>query len=432
MKVRYSLFLGIFLCSLLVGCTLGAPSSENAPSPTLVSSPTPTAVIPTPTSLASHGLITLTLWVPDFLDPYSEDSPGGALFLEQIQAFSELNPDVQVEVLVKKGSGPGGLYNLLSTAYTVAPSVLPDLIVLDSRDLQSAAEKELLQPLSAFDAAVARSFPFMKQESQFDAQSYGVPFLTEVDHMVYTPKVSAASPVSWTAVLSGSYSMLFPVAPADSLADDALLAMYLGSAGVVTDEQGNPLLERASLEELYRFFDAMLETGLLDPVRSFGLGDATVCWEAYQQRLGMLSSVPAGVYWAEDSRLGMPSWVPTRDGDPAALAHSWLFAVVAAEPERQDAATRLTLWLTAPERVADVSRAVKLLPASLEAVALWPLSPDEAQFLDTFLMAAEAPLPPKVAQPVARALQSGLDMLLKGEGTTPEEAATHALTVLRK
>jgi hypothetical protein len=226
--------------------------------------------------------------------------------------------------------------------------------------------------------------------------------------------------------------MLFPAAPIDNLADDALLAMYLGSGGPVMDDQGAPLLERAHLEELYRFFSAMVTFDLMDPVRVLTLPDALSCWEAYQQRLGTLSYVPAGVYWSQETRRGNPSWVPTRDGEPVAIAPFWSFAVVAVEPSRQDAALQLALWLSSPERVSDLSLSVGLLPPDRESIERWTLSAEEVEFLETLLTAARPPLPVTVSQPVRRALQAGLDLLLKGEGATPEQAATHALTVLRK
>ncbi len=156
------------------------------------------------------------------------------------------------------------------------------------------------------------------------------------------------------------------------------------------------------------------------------------CWEAYRQRQGTLSIVPAETYWTESTRVGLPGWIPTRDGDPISLAETWSFALVTNDLARQEAARELADWLTDAERVAELSRSVRLLPANRDAVALWSLTPEEAEFLAQLMQAADPLVPPAQAQPVKRALQAGLELLLKGGGTTPEQAATHALTVLRK
>jgi hypothetical protein len=126
MKISKFFVSGLCLISLLLGCTapplmpVTSPVSSAVPSPTQ-SPPAPTLTA-TPTS--SQGLITLTLWVPDFLNPYDETT-GGALLLEQIADFTAHNRDVQVEVLVKQASGTGGLYDLLSTPTLLHPPCFP-------------------------------------------------------------------------------------------------------------------------------------------------------------------------------------------------------------------------------------------------------------------------------------------------------------------
>ena len=87
-------------------------------------------------------------------DPYVEETPAD-LLMEQIAAFMQANWDIQVQVLVKTPTGPGGLYALLSTASVAAPDVLPDLIMLRDADLQAAAEGGFIHPLPEIDAGLA-------------------------------------------------------------------------------------------------------------------------------------------------------------------------------------------------------------------------------------------------------------------------------------
>lgn len=431
MKARYRVW-GLVLSVLLLtnGCNVVMSTpTPTVPPPSPTPSPTP-EILPSPTPTPVPALTTLTLWVPDLLAP-SEETQADVL-MEQIAAFMQVNWDIQVRVLVKTPTGPGGLYNLLSTASVAAPDVLPDLIMLRDADLQAAAEGDFIRPLPELDAGVPGGYPFTTEATTFAGATYGLPFLTEIEQMVYNPRVATTAPLSWTAVLTGGYSLLFPAAPVTGLADDALLGAYLGTGGDIVDAAGKPLLERVHLEEFYRFLKSLMDAGLLDPERVMQLPDAAACWDAYQQGLGTLSVVPAGAYWATVDRPGMPGWFPTPGGEPESLAHLWSLALVSADPGQQEAALSLAAWLTEPARVADLSQAVALLPASGEPLALWTLAPEDIDFLDTLLMTARPAFPPSVAQPVRRALQAGVQLLLEEEGTTPERAATRALTILRK
>lgn len=432
MKTHYRIW-GLLLSVLLL--TSGCSVVMSTPTPTVpppVPTPSPTPeILPSPVPTPVPALTTLTLWVPALLDTYTEEMQADVL-MEQIAAFMQANWDIQVQVLVKTPTGPGGLYNLLSTASVAAPDVLPDLIMLRDADLQAAAEGGFIHSLPELDAGAPGGYPFATEATTFAGATYGLPFLTEIEQMVYNPRVATTTPLSWTAVLTGGYSLLFPAAPVTGLADDVLLGAYLGTGGDIVDDAGDPLLERVHLEELYRFLKSLMDAGLLEPELVTQLPDAAACWDAYQQGLGTLSVVPAGVYWATTDRPGMSGWFPTPGGEPESLAHLWSLALVSADPGQQEAALSLAAWLTAPERVAELSQAVALLPTSGESLALWTLAPEDIDFLDALLMAARPAFPPSVAQPVRRALQAGVQLLLEEEDTTPEQAASRALTVLRK
>lgn len=436
MKVNEKRFLEKWFCPLLglmvilAGCALFRPlASSPTPSPTATFSPLPTPS-PTATTMLAPPFVILDIWVPDFLNPYDETT-GAAVLNEQLAEFTDIYPDIQVQVVVKKASGAGGLYGLLSAAYPVAPAVLPDLIILNQSDLGAAIEGELVQPLEPYPVDLSSFFPFSVNGLQKDEKTYGIPFVVQADQMVYRSGISAAPPFSWTDVLTSGYSLLFPAGPADGSADDALLAIYLGSGGKVIDEQGKPTLDRAVLEQLYRFFGEMANRNLLNSERALGLADAQSCWNLYQQGIGRLSAVPAGVYWTAPSKNNLPTWPPTLHGQPAAIAHTWSLALATDDPFRQEAALQLALWLTSPRQVADLTRSTLLLPSRIQAVEQWGLLPEEVTFLQRWLGSATPALPAHIDLPVRRALQAGLRGLLSQEVKTPEDAATYALTNLR-
>jgi maltose-binding protein MalE len=151
--VKYILRTGLILLimAMLAGCTWFQQITGNGtspePMPTVTASPTPFAeATPTREFPPAPRHLTLKLWVPEFLDPYNA-SVGGTALTSQLNDFSANNDRVQVEVVAKLDTGPGGLLNLLSTAVDVAPSILPDVIVLNKADLQSAVNAGLVQPL---------------------------------------------------------------------------------------------------------------------------------------------------------------------------------------------------------------------------------------------------------------------------------------------
>ncbi|HOU15918.1 MAG TPA: extracellular solute-binding protein [Anaerolineae bacterium] len=430
MKIIRISLIGILLTVALGGCTWLPTSPATlppTPTETLTPSPEPTP-LPTPTPLP--GMVTLTLWVPDFLNPY-EDATGAAILHEQLAAFSVIQPDIQVQIIVKKSTGSGGLYNLLSAAYSAAPSVVPDLIILNPYDLQSAVKEGYIQPLSVTPLKAKEFFPFAWASGSYITTTYGIPLVIQADHMVYRQGISATPPFSWTDVLTGGYTLLFPAAPVDGLADDAVLAAYLGAGGAAVDENGRAKLDRQALEQLYRFFAELKSDNLINPERVLGFPNAAACWAAYQQGVGRLSAVPAGAYWSNPPEGSLPAWMPTPTGQPIAVGHVWSMALVSRDSFRQKAALKLLEWLTAPEQIADLTRATYLLPAQYDAIERWGLLPEETAFLQKLLESAVLSLPPTVDTAVRRALQAGLIALLKDDVKTPEEAASYALSALR-
>lgn len=429
MKILRLGLLGIILTIACSGCAW-LPTSEPSQTPMATDFPTSTpepTLTPTATPLPS--VATLTLWLPDFLSPY-EDATGAVVFHEQLAAFSLIQPDIQVQIIVKKATGTGGLYNMLSTAYVAAPAVLPDVIVLNEYDLRTAAHDGYLQPLDATLVQTADFFPFVRITDPAITTTYGIPFVVKAEQTAYRQNIAATPPLSWTSVLTGNYSLLFPAAPDDGLASDSVLAAYIGAGGVTSDENGKPKLDRAALEQLYRFITEMVANNLIDVEQVSGLADATACWELYQEGTGRLSVVPAGLFWIAPVEGSSPGWIPTPTGNPVTIGHVWSMAVVSQEPYRQNAALKLLEWLTTPEQVADLTRATRTLPARFHAIELWDMLPDETAFLKQLLDGAVPSMPPSVDTPVRRALQAGLTAILNGEVETPEDAASYALNSL--
>ncbi len=446
-------FLLLAGCTWLEGLPLSLPGIVTAtPAPTALPSPTPTpaesqgtAVPATPnatgTPVQGPQTLALQLWVPDFLSP-DVDSEVSQVLAAQVGSFVDVTHDVQVQVVVKNDTGTGGLYTLISTASTVAPSILPDVVVMNQHDLIAAAEMGLLQPLSSVIPTDAGFFPTALGAVTAQGEVWAFPYVGKAEHMAYATEISGTLPLSWTAVLSGSYPMLFPAGPVDGLAVDSLLAIYLGSGGRVAEQNGQPTLDRASLERVYGFFGAMRDAGLLDSESALALPDAAACWELYQRGVGKITPVPASLFWtsyaesvSEDEAeiiRALPGAVPTASGTQTMILKTWGLSVVTQDPARREAALGLVRWLVSAQHMAEVARSAELVPTRRAAVEAWPLDSQGAAAFADLLSNSVAPLLPSVDSTVRRALQAGLTALLQQEADSAEAAASLALTALRR
>ena len=438
----------LVLSVVLSGCVLLAtPTPVSPPNPTAAPTSLPETITPTPapTPTPVDSLMTLSVWVPAFLTAEeaspSEDagSPPASVLDQQLAAFSEAAPQTTVRIIPKKADGSGGLYDLLSTASEAAPSILPDVILLDTGDLKAAAAAGFIQPVDEWMVDDPDIYPFALNAASHDViadeadelERWGFPYLTRADQMVYRRGISTAPPISWTRVLTSGYSILFPAAPPDDLASDVLLAAYIGSGGRVMDENDRPVLDRTVLEELYGFFETLRTRELINVERALSLTDASACWEVYQQGIGRLSPVPMGTYWTARPADSLAGWMPTVDGTPVTIMHPWHLVIVTPDPERQTQALDLIQWLADPDNAGQLAGAVGVVPVHRQALEVWIGESDELATADRILSTGIAPLPPSVNASVRHALHAGLDALYRAEVESPEEAADYAMTRLR-
>ncbi len=427
-RLRWLLF-----AFLLGGCAVFRPST---PTPTMVPSPSPSPT-PTPTPPVEVSYLELTLWVSDAILP-AEATVEGSPLLTQVEAFDERHDGIGINLLVKQNDGEGGLLNLLETASKAAPGVLPDLVLMDERTMREAAAESLIRPLEARDVP-ASTYPTAIQAGRVGTETYGLPYLVDVEGLALRAGRGLTLPdgrLTWGQVFSQSVTFLFPAAPPDGLADDFLMRLYLSTGGRVQDEGGNPALDRTALEETYRFLFTAMGKGLTSPDVLAGMEDAHTCWETFREdRQWRLTALPAAEYWLSSPRVGEPvaALVPLTETTLSQIGHYWMWAVVADEPSRRQAIAELLAWLLYPPNLSESSQAVGLFPTTGEALALWPLPPDDFTFVSRLVVSANPPPPQPIDGNVRKALQSGLALLLEETlNVTPEEAAEQALLTLRK
>lgn len=417
--------LAVSVLALQVGC---GPFTTAEPTSALPS-PTPEPPTPSPTATpAGPMVLTLTLWVPEELSPYGEDA-AAAILAQRLSDFGQSYADLQVEVIVKRAHGRGGLVDYLRTASEAAPSILPDLVVLDTDDLRLAAQAGLLQPLDGLlpEGMAADRFPFASQLGEVDGQTVGVVIAAELEHLAYRPALLATAPITWETVLSAPAPFLFPAAGEDGGVNAATLVQYLAAGGHLVDDEGSPQLELAPLVDVLTFYEQGVSAGVISPTLVLPLTDAEGCWEALERGQAGLAVVGSRRYWtASDPQVAFSSF-PTRDGTALALARGgWAVALVTSDPNRQQLAMTLFNWLLAPEHTGPWTQSAGYLPGTASALQWWSVTVTERVALEALLEGTVTLPHPDVRAAVGPPLQAAVEAVLNGR-RRPAEAAAEAV-----
>jgi len=416
----------VLLLVILTSCGEVTPTSVSVP-PTPIPSPLLPTITPTLTREAQPMIVTLGLWLPEELDPYG-DGLGADLLAQQLDDFGDAYPDVQVEVIVKQAHGRGGLLDFLRTARDAAPSVLPDLVVLDAADLETAAGSGLIQPLDHLlsPAEVSDPFPFATELGTVDGQTLGLVIGADMQHLAYRPVLFDSPPISWTRVISPPVPFLFPAGGHDRQVNDATLIQYLAAGGKLTDPDGRPWLDEEVMVSVLGFYSACISTGAISPTGVLNITDADQAWERFQAEEGGMAVVQAGRYWLEADETVAAAPVPTRDRQPFSIARGWVVTMVADDPARQALAMLLLNWLVAPDHSAQWTQAAGYLPGTRGALRMWDVSSADRAVLRSVMEAAVPAPRPEVMATTGRVMQEALEAVLRRRAT-PEKAAAAAI-----
>lgn len=429
-------FQHIFLYSLLVTLSLGGCGTLTETPEPVPPTQAPISIPPTATAVPTRDsqpvIVTLKLWLPEELNPYGQE-PGASTLAKQLSDFSRAYPDLHVDVDVKRAHGRGGLLDFLRTARAAAPGVLPDLVVLDAADLQTAASAGLIQPLDDFlpSALADDRFPFAAVMGDMGSQTIGVVIAADIEHLAYRSDLLDAPPLSWTRVLTPPVPFLFPAQGRDHLINDATLIQYLAAGGKLVGTDGKPQLDTDALVEVLDFYSDCANTGTISPTLVLGIADDGQAWERFRSGIGVVTSVRARRYWLEADETLSATWLPTRDAQPFSIARGWALAMVTDDPARQTLTTLLLDWITAPDLNALWTQSAGYLPGTRSALQLWDISDADRATLRRLMGAAVPAPPPDVLATVGKEMQEALVMVLRGR-LTPERAVAVAVERLTR
>lgn len=431
------------LCSALLLATVGLagcnllpelsfPSQEEKPTATTVPGEATPSISPTP-SLSStiSSAITLTLWTTEAFFP-TEDDGSGQVLAQQWQAFEAAHPNVIIEYILKKPYGKGGILDFLSTARTAAPTVSPDLVILDTLELDEAAAAGLIQPLDDTVSSEVQQDLFPLARHSFDGQLMGIQFETDIEHLIYNTNKINSPPITWREVLSDSVAYIFPSGGEGSLVNDAFLIQYLAAGGQLLDESGNPTLDKDALVGALQFYKDGLEVGVIPPsVLEFA--DLDDCWVVYVSAQAAMSNVSSDKYLADRGLLKNTAFaaIPTRDGNVVTLSKGWALAIVTEDSSRQTAAAQLIEWLLEPENNAGWNLAAGHLPTRQAAFDYLGTEDQYFPFVRQQLANVYSRPTDPAYDKIGRALQGAVQDVLKGEAS-PKEAADAVMAAVEQ
>ncbi|MDW8101670.1 MAG: hypothetical protein RMK30_02175 [Anaerolineae bacterium] len=363
------------------------------PIPTATFPPTP---LPSPSPEATPPQeISLVVWLPDEL--FLKGKPGRKALEEEIEAFERNHPLVEVKVYIKKARGEGGILALLLSAREVAPSVLPDLVVLDAAEA-ACVDGDFFQPLGEIPESL---FPF--------ASSGFIYLAADLDHMVYNTGVVTSPPLSWEEIKRGGGLLLPP-------SGGMVAAQYFTMGGRFRNERSELILEEEILAKVLKLWKENMEKGAI-PTPSRKLEDPEEMWKKYLYGKVAMVGVRASLFLASRERLHQTAFAPLPSAAP--VAWGWVAGVISREHERKKAAEALVKWLLLPERNQRWTLAANLLPVHREAYA----QEEDAYLLFlSRLLESAYPAPPST---LLKLLEEALRNVLEGKAT-PEEAAHKA------
>lgn len=382
----------VWLCvGLLMGVLLAACNRSNGgsvtptangmpPSPTTLTTPTPTLVTqPTPLPPAVSiqpppSSITLTVWTNPEISAFG-DAPGNQLLREQITAFDADHPAVNVSISQKALTGQGSLLSYLRTARAVAPTILPDLVLLPTNQLGSAAADQLIYPLDNLldPGLVADLYPAADQLGRVNGLLLGYPLaLRGLSHLAYNPQAIAGPlPLTWAEFAPQDSRLILPA----SGPEGARLALqfYLALNGTLTDAANQPSLRADILAQALTLLSDGRSSGLI-LLDSSNVATIAEAWQLFQNGQASTTLVTAAAYLAQSGQ-GIASNfspIPGADGALRPLVDGWVWAVATSDPARQRVAADLIAWLVDEARNGDWSWQSHTLPARRSAFNRWP------------------------------------------------------------
>jgi ABC-type glycerol-3-phosphate transport system substrate-binding protein len=356
------------------------------------------------------------------------DVAGGQILTSQIASFDASHSEINLNVEIKLPVGQGGTLSYLRTGRTVAPDILPDLIILPTDQVAKAAAENLIYPLDGLlsQEMLADLYPAAASFAQSNGAYFGYPFaLNNLTHIVSSSAITQTLPTTWDEFINLNQGQFaFPAAA--SRGGELALRFYLAAGGTLANEANEPVLEVEPLTNALNQFSRG-RTNAFILLQSSNLttfpevwqllvdGNANIVQTDYSQYLSNGASLPDSEYAA----------FPGFEGAMPPLVKGWAWAISTPDPVRQEMAAELLTWFASGPYLGEWSVAASMLPSRREAFLEWPANNAYITFLQSELDRAEA-FPNAANSTIISALSTAVFDVIssaKSPQTAAEEAA---------
>lgn len=403
------------------------PAALPAASPSAVPD---AAIIPTVTSPLSATL-TLTLWTTSDISPRSE-VPGGSELVQQLAEFSASHPHLAVNVELKTIAEQGGTLSYLRTGRKVAPSILPDLVLLPTHLLAGAAADQLIFPLENLLPAdlVDDLYPAARALGESDGHLVGYPFaLTDLTHLAYNNRaITVTLPTTWDSFMADGEPLILPAAATEEAG--LILQLYLAAGGTLVNQAGQPDLQVEPLTTALALLSQAREQGVI-LAESSNMESLAAAWQFFQNGSALVTQASAHLY-LESRALGFRAGFAPTPGPESplpALVRGWAWAISTPNSERQVWAAELLSWLVSGPNLGRWSAQSFNLPGRRAALVEWSASDPYVIFLQGELERAQ-PFPAVATSDLMTALGNAVFEVVS-LSSSPQAAAEKAVAAVR-
>lgn len=438
MKTRTGIIFSLLFT--LVACSADNSSAPATASPTIVEATATTIAQAQPSAIPTVdstevAVQTLVLWWPDTLST-GESDPSSNVLSEQIAAFDQSEDGlVNIEFRLKRYGDVGGIMSTMRTASGVAPGALPDLTLIRRDDLLSAVESGLVYPLDGLVPAgvIGDLYDPALSLGQIDGQLYGLPYMLDVQHIVYRPVETESNDTTPTvidnwdfgSVLSRTDVMTFPARRANGL-NTLVYAQYLEAGGVLpgSDLSGADAasrLSRTALDDVFAFYEQAYDAELISP----NVLDFTAPQD-YAADLAAgdieLAVVTSSIYLSElqNGRELLLAPLPSTTGQPIGVLDGWMWVLTTNNADRQAIVSRFIGWMMDIDRQIAIAESIPMLPSQRASLSQLDVDGLDREQMDRIVANALPRVASTINGSAARAIQTAFISVISGESTAED------------
>lgn len=367
----------------------------------------------------------LTIWLPDTLANFST---------EALSAFGAVTDEfavgqsVSALIRIRRATDVGGILSTLRSATSVAPRGLPTVTLLRRSDLLLATQERLIEPLPPLlTESALQGMSSTRRLCEVGGVLMGVPFLVDVQHMVYLPQPDVDYD-GWRFedVLARGLPLQF-AGNATLGVNPTVFVQYLAAGGSI-DEQGVLQYDAVALRQVLDFYEAAREAGLIDEQTLLFTSPAqyaAALSAAGERQWGTLASQYLRALAFEPALRHAP--IPTPTGAASTVLEGWCWVLVSRDERVQPLAIDYITHMSSSPTVVTLAQAIRLLPSQISLLAE-VLTEDQAAFYTELL--TNALIIPLDASSIAveRAIQDAFRAVING--SSAEEAVRAASALL--